>query len=68
MQFVRSPEGFELACLCIDFHYKLSECPGSLTRDQITFLTESLRCRNESAEIAHLAEQGITKIVFQDDT
>ena len=57
-RFVRSPEGFELACLCIDFHYKLSNRPGSLTRDQITFLTESLRCRNESAEIANRSETG----------
>ena len=64
---MRSPEGFELACMCIDFHYKFSEHPGSLTRDQITFLTESLKSRNEAAEIAHLAEQGITKIVFQED-
>jgi hypothetical protein len=53
--------------MCIDFHYKFSEHPGSLTRDQITFLTESLKSRNEAAEIAHLAEQGVTKIVFQDE-
>jgi hypothetical protein len=38
-----------------------------LTRVQISFLMAVLSSRAESAAVADLAEQGVTRIVFRDD-
>ena len=57
----------ELAALCLDMDYKLADSPRNLTRYQIAFLLESLRARNEVAEMQQLAAQGITRIVFRED-
>ena len=55
----------ELATLCIDLEYKLASTPRNLTRDQINFLLASLKVRAEAAEVAQLAEQGVTRILFR---
>lgn len=64
-EFARSPEGTELSTLCIDLGYKLADTVQNLTRDQINFLMASLNFRNETAEVAELAQKGITKIFFR---
>jgi hypothetical protein len=66
-RFVRSPEGQELAMLCIDFGYKLADRPGDLTRAQINFLASALADRMERAALARTDKPGVTKIVFVDD-
>lgn len=66
-QFVRTPEGVELAALCLDLGYKLAENPADLTRDQVLFLTGALAQRTESTEAAKLAAQGVNRIVVTDD-
>jgi hypothetical protein len=66
-RFVRSPEGQELAMLCIDFGYKLADRPGDLTRHQINFLAAALADRLEKASLARSDKPGVTRIVFVDD-
>ena len=66
-RFVRSPEGQELAMLCIDFGYKLADRPGDLTRAQINFLAAALVDRREKLALARSDKPGVTKIVFVDD-
>jgi len=51
-RFVRSPEGQELAMLCLDFGYKLADRPGDLTRPQINFLALALSDRVERINLA----------------
>jgi hypothetical protein len=64
---VRSPEGIELAALCIDCGYKLAEHPRDLTRDQILFLTAALAHRMEQMQTAKLAAEGVTRIVVTEE-
>lgn len=64
---MRSPEGLELAALCLDCGYKLAEHPRELTRDQILFLTATLAHRREQTEAARLAAEGVTRIVVTED-
>lgn len=66
-EFVRSPEGMELAALCLDCGYKLADSPGDLTRDQILFLTAAMAHRQRVAEAARLAAEGITRIEVVED-
>jgi hypothetical protein len=66
-KFARSPEGMELATICLDLGYKLAESAGRLTRDQISFLLTSLKIRKETAEATQLEDEGVTRIVFKDD-
>jgi hypothetical protein len=66
-RFVRSPEGQELAMLCLDFGYKLADRPGDLTRPQINFLALALSDRLERVSLARSDKPGVNKIVFVDD-
>jgi hypothetical protein len=66
-RFVRSPEGQELAMLCIDFGYKLADRPGDLTRPQINFLALALSDRMERISISRSDKPGVNKIIFVDD-
>ena len=66
-RFVRSPEGQELAMLCLDFGYKLADRPGDLTRPQINFLALALSERLERISMAKSDRPGVNKIVFVDD-
>jgi hypothetical protein len=66
-RFVRSPEGQELAMLCLDFGYKLADRPGDLTRPQINFLALALSDRLERVSMARTDRPGVNKIVFVDD-
>ncbi len=60
---MRTPEGTELAALCLDCGYKFAESPADLTRDQVLFLTAALAQRIERVETAKLAADGVTRIV-----
>jgi hypothetical protein len=64
---VRSPEGIELAALCLDCGYKLADHPRDLTRDQILFLTAALAHRMEQMTTAKLAAEGVTRIVVSEE-
>jgi hypothetical protein len=64
---VRSPDGIELAALCLDCGYKLAEHPRDLTRDQILFLTAALAHRMEQMRTAKLATEGVTRIVVTEE-
>ena len=66
-KFVTSPEGLELAAICLDCGYKLADHPADLTRDQVLFLTAALAYRLQRAEAARLAAEGITRIVVSED-
>jgi hypothetical protein len=66
-RFVRSPEGQELAMLCLDFGYKLADRPGDLTRPQINFLALALSDRMERISISRSDKPGVNKIIFVDD-
>ena len=57
----------ELAALCLDCGYRLAEHPRDLTRDQILFLTAAVACRMQQAEAARLSEDGVTRIVVEED-
>ncbi len=48
--FALTPEGQELAALCLDFGYKLETCARDLTRNQINFILISQRQREEKLE------------------
>jgi hypothetical protein len=64
---VKSPEGTELATLVLDLGYKLADSPRDLTRDQINFLMAAISERAERAQLAELAEEGVTRIVVKED-
>jgi len=64
---VRSPEGIELAALCLDCGYKLANHPADLTRDQILFLTGALSYRAEQARAMAPTAEGVTRIVVTED-
>jgi hypothetical protein len=64
---VRSPEGIELAALCLDCGCRLAEHPRDLTRDQILFLTAALAHRMEQMSAAKLAAEGVTRIVVSEE-
>jgi len=51
--FALTPEGQELAALCLDFGYKLEECARNMTRTQINFLliAQKLRIEEEQRKI-----------------
>jgi len=49
--FVLTPEGQELAALCLDFGYKLEDCARDLTRNQINFILMAQRKRIEEDEL-----------------
>ena len=65
--FVQTQEGRELSILCLDLNYKLANFAGDLTRDQINFLLYSLKLRRQAEETSYLADQGITRIVFNQE-
>jgi hypothetical protein len=62
---VNSPEGLELATLCLDYGYKLAPHPGDLTRDQINFLIFSLSHRLKQVGYQRPVEKGVTRIIFE---
>jgi hypothetical protein len=66
-RFVQSPEGQELAALCLDYGYKLADKPSELTRPQINFLVAALVDRLEKVSYARADKPGVTRIVFVDD-
>jgi hypothetical protein len=66
-EFVQSPEGLELAAICLDCGYRLAEHPADLTRDQILFLTAALAYRLQRVEGERLAAEGVTRIVVSED-
>jgi len=63
-KFVSSPEGLELAALCIDYKYKLADRVQDLTRDQINFLMAALAHRIEQMKPM---EKGTTKIIVTEE-
>lgn len=65
--FIESPEGQELAVLCLDYGYRLADSPADLTRDQINFLFGALVNRIEKLASARTGQQGVSKFVFIDD-
>lgn len=62
-----SPEGQELAALCLDYGYKLADRPSDLTRPQVNFLVAALVDRLEKVASARSEEAGVTRFVFTDD-
>ena len=66
-EFVQSPDGLELAAICLDCGYRLAEHPRDLTRDQILFLTAAIAFRLQQAEAGRLAAEGVTRIVVNED-
>jgi hypothetical protein len=66
-RFVQSPEGQELAALCLDYGYKFADRPSELTRPQINFLVAALVDRLEKVSYARADKPGVTRIVFVDD-
>ncbi len=66
-RFVASPEGQELAALCLDYGYKLADRPSDLTRPQINFLMAALVDRLEKASMAKADRAGVNKIIFVDE-
>ena len=61
--FVLTPEGQELAALCLDFGYKLEECARDLTRHQINFILIAQRNRIEAEQ--KLIEEHEREAMFQ---
>jgi hypothetical protein len=56
--FALTPEGQELAALCLDFGYKLEECARDMTRNQINFILMSKKLRlDEDNRLREEAEQ-----------
>ncbi|WP_455392332.1 hypothetical protein [[Eubacterium] cellulosolvens] len=43
--FALTPEGQELAALCLDFGYKLEDCARDMTRNQINFILMAKKLR-----------------------
>jgi hypothetical protein len=48
--FVLTPEGQELAALCLDFGYRLEDTARDLTRNQINFILIAKRMRDLKLE------------------
>jgi hypothetical protein len=67
VRFIESPEGQELAALCLDYGYKLANSPSDLTRLQINFLMAALANRIDRVALARGEEPGVTKFVFAED-
>jgi len=65
-RFVRSPEGMELAILCIDLGYKLADRVQDLTRNQIEFLLAALDFRLSLLREAASGEETMKIIVTED--
>jgi hypothetical protein len=56
--FALTPEGQELAALCLDFGYKLEECARDMTRNQINFILMSKKIRIDTeSEVRDEAER-----------
>ena len=56
--FALTPEGQELAALCLDFGYKLEECARDMTRNQINFILMAKKLRlDEENRLREEAEQ-----------
>lgn len=66
-RFVESPEGQELAALCLDYGYKLAERPSDLTRPQVNFLIAALVDRLEKVSLAKADRAGVNRIIIVDD-
>jgi hypothetical protein len=66
-ELVESPEGQELAALCLDFGYRFAQSPRDLTRDQIHFLFTAYNHRMERVSASAGGEPGVTKFVFFND-
>lgn len=67
-RFVESPEGQELAVLCLDYGYRLADRPSDLTRPQVNFLVAALVNRLEREAAARSEEPGVNRIIFTDDS
>ena len=61
--FALTPEGQELAALCLDFGYKLEECARNLTRTQINFILMAQKLRID--EETRLTEEVEREAMFQ---
>jgi hypothetical protein len=66
-RFVESPEGQELAAICLDYGYKLADRPSELTRPQVNFLIAALVDRLEKASMARADRAGVNQILIVDD-
>jgi hypothetical protein len=66
-RFVQSPEGQELAALCLDYGYRLAESPSDLTRPQVNFLVAALVDRLEKMSVSRAQSAGVNRIIFVDD-
>ncbi len=63
--FALTPEGQELAALCLDFGYKLVDRVGDLTRLQINFILTAQRLRVEAIrEVHEEVEREATTVTF----
>ena len=51
--FAASPEGQELAVVCLDLGYKLANSAGELTRKQINFLTLAWNHKLNQTKLEH---------------
>jgi len=61
--FVLTPEGQELAALCLDFGYKLEDFARDLTRTQINFIMIAQKLRLEDDN--RFAEEVEREAMFQ---
>jgi hypothetical protein len=61
--FVLTPEGQELAALCLDYNYKLEPCVRDLTRNQINFILIAKRKQLEAEAL--LREEVEREAMFQ---
>lgn len=66
-RFVESPEGQELAAICLDYGYKLADRPSELTRPQVNFLIAALVDRLEKVSMAKAERAGVNQIIIVDD-
>jgi hypothetical protein len=64
-ELVKSPNGLELATLCLDYGYKFADCPANLTRDQINFLISALSHRLKQMSYSRPLERDTTRIIFE---
>jgi len=66
--FVRTPQGKELAFLCLDLGYRLADRVQDLTRGQINFLVAAYNYRAELTSLmARLQrDEGTTGWVFME--
>jgi len=63
-EFVKSPEGLELAVLCLGYGYKLADKDSVLTRDQINFLIAAYNYRMWLMKEISETREGWTKIII----